>query len=168
MMNLPDVFVVFILLVGASALGFLVAWLVRQSRIDKLQDLIHSLEADRTISDAQVKKFEKEKEGLREEIAKYKDLYNGQLSQNQKLVTRLEQSEREVTELQAKIQHLTEMLLQATAQLESLQSDLASHPKSAGRVISERRIVRPRQETREFLTLIDKSGKPRPGSPEKA
>lgn len=119
-----NIFIVFILLIGAAILGFIVAWLFRQNRIDKISNLVKTLENKLLAKDELIQQYATDRDLLKEESEKYKQSYNEQLTKNQRLAENIRRNHSEVELSSEKINKLTEMSVQAQEEIKNLSNQL--------------------------------------------
>ena len=153
-MALSDIVVVLILLSGAAFLGFIAAWLIRQASIDALLKLVQKAEQGTTDHESLVQQYHTDRDLLKEEVKKYKDSYNEQLTKAQRLHENIRQNQAEIELAKLKVKELTEMNLQAQAEIEELKLELLSRPKPIRRIIRVKSSVAPIKMG--GLSLLDK------------
>jgi len=153
-MALSDIVVVLILLSGAAFLGFIAAWLIRQASIDALLKLVQKAEQGTTDHESLVQQYHTDRDLLKEEVKKYKDSYNEQLTKAQRLHENIRQNQAEIELAKLKVKELTEMNLQAQAEIDQLKLELLSRPKPIRRIIRVKSSVAPIKMG--GLSLLDK------------
>ena len=142
-MELSNIIVVLVLLIGASILGFIAAWLIRQTRIDELMKLVKKVEKETNNKESLVQQYHTDRELLQEEVQKYKDAYNEQVTKTQRLHVNIRENQAEIENARLKVQELTEMTLQAQAEVDALKLELLSRPKPIRRIIRVKSSVAP-------------------------
>lgn len=134
-MDYSNLFVVFILLVGASALGFIAAWFIRQARIDALEEALRGRDMELRNKDDLLGQYHVDRELLQEEVKKYKKTYDEQLAKTQRLHENIRLNQYEIEDSQIKINELSESLVKAEQEIEVLKKTLTTPPKSPKQVV---------------------------------
>ncbi len=149
-MGLSNILVVVVLLLGAAILGFISAWLIRQSRIDQLMELMTKMNKENVEKDSIVDQYHVDRDILKEEVEKYKQSYNTQVMKTQRLHENIRQNQLDLERAQERMKELQEMYLQSEEKINVLKQELLSRPKSVRRVVS--------QETTRIADSIKKGG----------
>ncbi len=153
-MALTNIIVVLILLIGAAFLGFIAAWMIRQARIDEMIKFVKKTEKSLAELDDLVQQYQLDRDLLKEEMQKYKDSYNEQLTKTQRLHVNIRENQSEIETAKQKIKELTEINLLAQAEIDKLKLELLSRPKPLRRIIRVKSSVSPKKM--EGLSLLDK------------
>lgn len=117
-MDFANIVIVLIFLIGSAVLGFLAAWLIRQGRIDNLQELVADLELELHNKKELANQYQDDRNILKDEVEKYKNSYNTQMTKVQRLSENNRQNQEDISLLEDKVKNLTETLLQSTQDLE--------------------------------------------------
>ncbi len=153
-MALTNIIVVLILLIGAAFLGFIAAWMIRQARIDEMIKFVKKTEKSLAEHDDLLQQYHLDRDLLKEEVQKYKDSYNEQLTKTQRLHVNIRENQSEIETAKQQIKELTEMNLLAQAEIDKLKLELLSRPKPIRRIIRVKSSVAPKKMG--GLSLLDK------------
>lgn len=134
-MEFTSIIVVVILLIGAAFLGFIVSWMIRQARIEEMIKLVNKFEKQAVDADSLVQQYHTDRDLLKEEVQKYKEAYNEQVTKSQRLHENIRQNQDLIENSRLKVKELTEISLQAQTEIDRLKMELLSRPKSIKRII---------------------------------
>ncbi len=153
-MALTNIIVVLILLIGSAFLGFIAAWMIRQTRIDAMIKVVNKAEKAASDHDSLLQQYQLDRDLLKEEVEKYKDAYNEQVTKAQRLHMNIRDNQAAIEEAQLKVKQLTEISLLAQAEIDELKLELLSRPKPVRRIIRVKSSVAPIKMG--GLSLLDK------------
>ena len=134
-MDFTSIIVVVILLIGAALLGFIVSWMIRQTRIEEMIKLVKKFEKQAIDADSLVQQYHTDRDLLKEEVQKYKEAYNEQVTKSQRLHENIRQNQDLIEKARLKVKELTENSLQAQTEIDRLKMELLTRPKSIRRII---------------------------------
>jgi len=134
-MDFTSIIVVVILLIGAACLGFIVSWMIRQTRIEEMIKLVKKFEKQAVDADSLVQQYHTDRDLLKEEVQKYKEAYNEQVTKSQRLHENIRQNQDLIEKARLKVKELTENSLQAQTEIDRLKMELLTRPKSIRRII---------------------------------
>ena len=134
-MDFTSIIVVVILLIGAALLGFIVSWMIRQTRIEEMIKLVKKFEKQAVDADSLVQQYHTDRDLLKEEVQKYKEAYNEQVTKSQRLHENIRQNQDLIEKARLKVKELTENSLQAQTEIDRLKMELLTRPKSIRRII---------------------------------